>query len=100
MSAKEAIHRLVDKLPDEQADDVLAYIRRVTTAPHLDDDRQSRSDEEAQPLEWMNIGEPTSDDDPLWNIIGIVGADVDVPSDLAANHDRYLAEIYDERRQS
>jgi excisionase family DNA binding protein len=33
-------------------------------------------------------------DDPLWDIVGIIK---DGPSDLARNHDKYLAEAYADR---
>jgi len=37
-------------------------------------------------------GQPTSADDPIWNIVGM--ARTDGPSDVAENVDRYLAEAY------
>ncbi len=35
---------------------------------------------------------PITADDPLWNIVGII--DDDGPTDMAENHDYYLAEAY------
>ena len=36
-------------------------------------------------------GQPITEDDPLWSIIGIIK---DGPSDLSENHDHYFAEAY------
>jgi hypothetical protein len=38
-----------------------------------------------------DYGKPFSFDNPLWDIVGIIK---DGPSDLAENHDKYLAEAY------
>ena len=92
MSAKEAIHQLVDELPDEDADRVLAFLRAVsndgtTGSDTLGELRVSES-ERAQ----LEQAKPFTFDAPLWGLIGIV--DDDGPDDLAANHDKYLADIY------
>ena len=42
-------------------------------------------------------GQPTSASDPLWNIVGMARSDG--PGDVAANHDRYLAEAYLDRHE-
>ena len=47
-----------------------------------------RFPEPVTPKSWK----PTSDDDPLWNIVGIVTGDG--PADFARNHDHYLAEAF------
>lgn len=39
------------------------------------------------------VEETPVEDDPLWNIVGMFESDVD---DLAENHDKYLAEIYEQ----
>jgi hypothetical protein len=39
------------------------------------------------------VDETPVEDDPLWNIVGMFESDVD---DLAENHDKYLAEIYEQ----
>ena len=45
-------------------------------------------------------GKPTSEDDPLWGIVGIADAAdfPDVPADVSANKHRYLADAYDANR--
>ena len=42
-------------------------------------------------------GRPFTFDDPLWNIVGIIN---DGPPDLAANHDKYLADAYADNHDS
>jgi len=37
-------------------------------------------------------GDPLTEDDPLWEIVGMVTSDG--PGDVARNHDKYLAEAY------
>ena len=39
------------------------------------------------------LGTPTSEDDPLWNIVGLVD-DPEGPTDVASNKHKYLAEAY------
>ena len=43
-------------------------------------------------------GEPTSEDDPLWNIVGMFASSPDGPTDVARNKHKYLAEAYDVHR--
>jgi hypothetical protein len=99
MTVKEEIQDLVDTLDDKQALDVLNYVRFVVGMARPTNAGWTLEAAEP-PGEFLKIGRPTSDDDPLWNIVGIIGEDVDVPSDLAVNHDRYLAEIYADRHKS
>ena len=42
-------------------------------------------------------GKPTSQSDPLWQIVGIADADApdDLPTDISSNVDAYLADAYD-----
>jgi hypothetical protein len=87
MTTKEAIHQLIDRLDEETAVAVLNYVRTIV-------DDQSDDADLRPPLDWMKLGRPTSEEDPLWNLVGIIGPEFDVPSDLARNHDEYLAEIY------
>jgi excisionase family DNA binding protein len=39
------------------------------------------------------LGEPTSEDDPLWDIVGMID-DPDGPTDVSSNKHKYLAEAY------
>ena len=92
-------HQLVDTLPDDASESVLACLRGVA-AGSSDADHASatmRSDDE--PVEFMRRGKPTSVDDPLWNIVGVIGEEDGAPSDMAEQHDRYLAEIHDRRHE-
>ena len=41
--------------------------------------------------------EPTSDDDPLWEIVGI--ASIEGPTDLARNKHHYLAQAYEDKHR-
>lgn len=56
--------------------------------PHLHDDPE---DDLTVPE-----GTPTSEDDPLWELVGI-GQSVDGPTDVARNKHRYLVGAYDHR---
>jgi hypothetical protein len=42
-------------------------------------------------------GKPTSQNDPLWRIVGMADADApkDLPADISSNVDKYLADAYD-----
>ena len=94
MTTREAIHHLVDVL-DEEA--ILAVLDDVRT---LADEHRPATGEIAgsaaypRPLEWLKVGRPTSEDDPLWNIVGMVGDEYDGPTDVSENVDKYLAEAY------
>ena len=57
----------------------------------------------APPSKWateqsapVRKGQPTSEDDPLWNIVGMVQSD-DGPRDVSRNKYKYLAEAYERR---
>jgi excisionase family DNA binding protein len=39
------------------------------------------------------LGEPTSEDDPLWDIVGMIDSP-DGPTDVSRNKHKYLAEAY------
>ncbi|HEY8446781.1 MAG TPA: hypothetical protein VIL01_06700 [Thermomicrobiales bacterium] len=56
--------------------------------------------DEPGPVDLLKAGRPTSEADPLWDIVGMIGKELDVPEDLAANHDRYLAEFHEQRNES
>jgi len=95
MATKEAILQLVDTLDEEAAVVFLHYLRTLA-----DEHRAANGEGAAsRPIEWMKIGKPTSEDDPLWNIVGLVGDDYDGPTDIAANHDKDLAEAYADLRE-
>jgi excisionase family DNA binding protein len=44
-------------------------------------------------VDWSRV-RPFTFDDPIWDIVGMID-DTDGPTDLAVNHDRYLAEAFD-----
>jgi hypothetical protein len=93
MTTKEAIYRLIDSLDEETATVVLDYVRTIVDDQTVGSDKSNDAEQQA-PLEWMKLGRPTSEDDPLWKLVGIAGPEIDVPSDLSRNHDKYLADIY------
>lgn len=92
MSAKTAIHQIVDELSDEEADRILVYLRAVTenTAASAELPEGIRISDAERTL--LENAQPFTLDDPLWSLIGII--DDDGPDDMSANHDKYLAEIY------
>jgi hypothetical protein len=94
MTTKEAIHQLVDTLDEKAAVIVLDYVRAVAHKNRAANGQGAIPGAKSRPIEWMKIGKPTSEDDPLWNLVGIVGDEYDGPTDIAANHDKYLAEAY------
>ena len=91
MTVKEMIHRMVDELPDEDAESVYAYLL-VANDSGSQPGSPYASMTKDEPAEWMKLGKPTSADDPLWNLVGII--DDDGPTDVAGNHDKYLAEAH------
>lgn len=92
MTVKEALHELIDQLPDADADRVLAYLRSIRRASTVETQHQHTTESHVESLEWMKFGEPTSEDDPLWRIVGLV--DHDGPTDVARNLDVYMAEAH------
>ncbi len=67
--------------------------RRNTPEQRADPVRHSSEEENQSLASW----EPTSDDDPLWEIVGI--ASIEGPTDLARNKHHYLAEAYEDKHQ-
>ena len=92
MSIKDAIHQLVDEMPEEDADLVLGYLRSLagseTTATRVPGELRMSDAERAL----LERAKPLTLDDPLWGLIGVI--DDDGPDDRAANHDKYLADYY------
>jgi hypothetical protein len=72
---KEQLHQLVDELDNVRAAALLTL---------LGGERRS----EPQVAEKG----PTSPEDPLWNIVGMVGEEYESPTDVSANKYRYIAE--------
>jgi hypothetical protein len=98
MTVKEAIHQLIDQLPDDDADRVLAYLRSIRRASTIGTEHTQTVEKHVESLEWMKLGEPTSEHDPLWRIVGLVNQDG--PTDVARNLDDYLAEaLFDWKRR-
>jgi hypothetical protein len=72
MSVKERLHQIIDELDDERAEAVLVLLTHA---------EQPRSDKGS-----------TSVDDPLWQIVGMVGDEYEGPTDVSSNKYRYIAE--------
>src|SRR4051812_45908371 len=81
MTVKEAILELVNQLDEAQALALLEYARLIADESDRGDDG-APSEPKTRPVEYMKIGRPTSEDDPLWNIVGIVGDEYDGPTDV------------------
>ena len=90
MTVKEEIRQIVELLDDERATEALKYLRRLWEGdlPTID------GTEDADEGRFWKLGRPTSADDPLWELVGIIGEEYDVPVDLSSNHDKYLSGAY------
>jgi len=75
MTVKERLHQIIDELDDERAEAVLILLTHPALA------EQPRSDKGS-----------TSVDDPLWQIVGMVGEEYEGPADVSTNKYRYIAE--------
>lgn len=101
MTVREEIHQLIDALDDAQTLAVLDYLHRLSVngnAVRTENPTSARPEVEIGD-EGNKLGRPTSKDDPLWNIVGMVGQEYDGPTDVASNKHKYLAEIYAERHE-
>jgi hypothetical protein len=76
LTSKERLHQLVDELDDARANALLILLNRD---PEASTERPEKG--------------PTSEDDPLWNISGMVGDEYDGPTDVSSNKYRYIAEL-------
>jgi hypothetical protein len=77
MTVKEQLHSLIDELDDRRAIEVLEFIT------HASDTRKA--------FDLADIP-PITEDDPLWNIVDLVGDEYDGPTDVSTNKYRYIAE--------
>lgn len=75
MTTRERLHQLVDELDDVRASALLTILK-------------------GQPMESTQASDkgPTSADDPLWAISGMVGDEYEGPIDVSSNKYRYIAE--------
>ena len=97
VKAQAELHRLVDRLGDGDLDEALTFLRAFvrSSTPSADDvdDEGSWNEHEGSDVSGAaQSGRPTTEDDPLWNIIGL-GASEE-PSDVRRLKDEYLAEAY------
>jgi hypothetical protein len=77
MTVKEQLHSLIEELDDQRAIEVLDFITRRP------DSRKAVSLADIPPI---------TEDDPLWNIVDLVGDEYDGPTDVSSNKYRYIAE--------
>jgi|SwirhisoilCB1_FD_contig_31_7476052_length_700_multi_2_in_0_out_0_2 hypothetical protein len=75
LTTKERLHQLVDNLDAARADALLTILQGQPPAPEQASEKG-----------------PTSGDDPLWRISGMVGDEYAGPTDVSANKYRYVAE--------
>ena len=74
-TSKERLHQLVDELDDARVNALLTLLNRELGAVNEQPEKG-----------------PTTADDPLWNISGMVGDEYDGPTDVSLNKYRYIAE--------
>jgi hypothetical protein len=77
MTVKEQLHSLIEEMDDQRAIEVLDFITRRP------DSRKAVSLVDIPPI---------TEDDPLWNIVDLVGDEYDGPTDVSSNKYRYIAE--------
>ena len=75
-SVRNRLHELVDEMDDDRADAMLTLLVGGTAF---------RGSQGA-------LKGPTSEDDPLWEISGMVGDEYEGPTDVSTNKYRYIAE--------
>jgi hypothetical protein len=99
MTTKEAIHQIVEALDEEAAVAVLVYVQAIAGENRTGRDEAAGPAVQRRPIEWMKFGQPTSEEDPMWRIAGMIGDEDDGPTDLARNHDRYLSEEAEDQHE-
>lgn len=97
MTIREALRSAVETLSDEESARVLGYVDAIAQR-RGDVNGASRvpattSDEEL--VDELTFAEPKAGfapGSPLWDLVGFI--DTDGPTDMAENHDTYLAKAY------
>ncbi|MCC6793207.1 MAG: hypothetical protein IT336_16100 [Thermomicrobiales bacterium] len=92
MTVKELIHKLVDELPAADAERMLDYLRSIADGRNAGAVPFGSTTKSDDADEWLKLGRPTAEDDPLWNLTGII--DDNGPTDVSSNLDAYLADAY------
>ena len=92
-STKDRLHQLVDQLDDARAEAMLVLLSPPNGAENGQHNAVSSGavSERERPL--ANV-KPITADDPLWELIGAFTSAPGEPTDVAENHDKYLAEAY------
>jgi len=84
MTVKERLHKIIDELDDQRAEEALTLLTGLETAA----------------AENVDFGQGTSEDDPFWDLIDLIGDECVVPTDVSANIHKYVADaIEDEWRR-
>src|SRR5438874_2353533 len=88
VTVKDQVHELVDVLDDADAEAVLSYLTRLTSkgggAIVIEEDEDLTAEEV------LRLAQPITEDDPLWNIIGMADSGPDGPTDVSRNKHKYL----------
>jgi hypothetical protein len=97
MTAREQLHRLVDQIEEIDIEEALRYLGALVTTTSnggADRTRQVGGVDVPDRETLRRLARPIEADDPLWDLVGIVGDEYEGPTDVSSNKYKYLAEAY------
>ncbi len=96
MTVRETLRSAVETLSDEESARVLGYVEAIAAlrghANGVPVEDLPAEDEYVDELAQLVPKAGFSLGSPLWDLVGFIKTDG--PTDMAENHDKYLAEIY------
>jgi len=97
MTVREQLHQLVDQIEAIDVEEALRYLSTLVTTASNGRGGPARRvggvdvpDRETL----QRLARPIEDDDPLWELVGIVGDEYEGPTDVSSNKYKYLADAY------
>jgi hypothetical protein len=97
-TTRDRLRRIVDLLDEVKSEEALNLLLNLTGSEEVEAIppilATERSGVRISRKEVVKPGRPTAADDPLWGLVGLVGDEYQGPTDVAANPDKYLTEIY------
>jgi hypothetical protein len=96
MTTKERLHQLIDQLDDARAEAMLVLLTPPNGATNgrSDDPEEDIDAITARDLARIASAPPLDENHPIWSMVGMFKGVPGGPTDVAENHDKYLAEAY------
>jgi hypothetical protein len=92
MTVRDQLHQLVDQIEAIDVEEALRYLSTLVTSTsngRPDPARRVGGVDVPDRETLQRLARPIEDDDPLWELVGIVGDEYEGPTDVSSNKYKY-----------